>query len=72
MGAQAWPATRIVLAASRLATVLASVITSDTGLAAMSGNVFVPATVSGLPGDSVVNVTALITLNKTDLSGWAG
>jgi mRNA interferase MazF len=58
--------------ASRLATVLAAVITSNTALAAMPGNVFVPAAVSGLARDSVVNVTALITLNKTDLSDRVG
>ena len=52
---------------SRLNTTLAAVITSNTGLAAMPGNVFVPAIASGLPRDSVVNVTALITLDKTDL-----
>jgi mRNA interferase MazF len=38
----------------------------------MPGNVFVPAAVSGLPKDSVVNVTALVTLNKTDLEAPAG
>jgi mRNA interferase MazF len=53
--------------ASRLNTTLAVVITSSTGLAAMPGNVFVPATASGLPRDSVVNVTALVTLDKVDL-----
>jgi mRNA interferase MazF len=58
--------------ASRLATTLATVITSNTGLAAMPGNVFVPATSSGLPKDSVVNVTALITLDKTDLDDEIG
>jgi mRNA interferase MazF len=58
--------------ASRLATVLAVVITSNTALAAMPGNVFLPAAVSGLPRDSVVNVTALITLNKTDVSESVG
>lgn len=58
--------------ASRLATVLAAVITSNTALAAMPGNVFLPAAVSGLPRDSVVNVAALITLNKTDLSDLLG
>jgi mRNA interferase MazF len=57
--------------ASRLATVLAAVITSNTALATMPGNVFVPAT-SGLPRDSVVNVTALVTLNKADLTDWVG
>jgi mRNA interferase MazF len=58
--------------ASRLNTTLAAVITSNTGLAAMPGNVFLPATASGLPKDSVVNVTALVTLNKTDLAAETG
>lgn len=53
---------------SRLATVVAVVITSNTSLAAMPGNVFLPATATGLPRDSVVNVTAVVTLNKTDLT----
>ena len=58
--------------ASRLATVLAAVITSSTALAAMPGNTFLPAGATGLPRDSVVNVTALITLNKTDLTERTG
>jgi mRNA interferase MazF len=58
--------------ASRLGTTLAAVITSNTGLAAMPGNVFLPATSSGLPKDSVVNVTALVTLDRTDLDTEAG
>ena len=58
--------------ASRLNTTIAAVITSNTGLAAMPGNVFLPATSSGLPKDSVVNVTALITLDKTDLGEETG
>ena len=53
--------------ASRLATVVGTVITSNTGLAAMPGNVFLPAVATGLPRDSVVNVTALVTLNKEEL-----
>jgi mRNA interferase MazF len=57
---------------SRLATVLAVVITSNTDLAAMPGNVFLPSVASGLPRDSVVNVTALVTLDKTDLGIPAG
>lgn len=58
--------------ASRLNTTLAAVITSNTGLAAMPGNVFLPASSSGLPKDSVVNVTALVTLDKTDLDAETG
>ena len=57
---------------SRLSTVLAAVVTSNTALAAMPGNVFLPANVTGLPRDSVVNVTALVTLNKSDLTEHAG
>ncbi len=58
--------------ASRLATVLATVITSNTALAAMPGNVFLPAAGTGLPRDSVVNVTAVVTLNKSDLTDHVG
>jgi len=58
--------------ASRLATVLATVITSNTALASLPGNVFLPATATGLPRDSVVNVTAIVTLNKTDLTDRVG
>ena len=58
--------------ASRLNTAIAAVVTSNTTLAAMPGNVFVPATVSGLPKDSVVNLTALVTLGKTDLEPPVG
>jgi mRNA interferase MazF len=53
--------------ASRLNTTLVAVISSNTGLAAMPGNVFLPSIASGLPKDSVVNITALVTLDKTDL-----
>lgn len=58
--------------ASRLATTIAAVITSNTALAAMPGNVFLPAAVSGLPKDSAINVTALITLDKSDLGEPVG
>lgn len=57
---------------SQLATVLAAVVSSNTKLAAMPGNVFLPAAATGLPRDSVVNVTAVVTLNKTDLAEQAG
>lgn len=58
--------------ASRLNTTIAAVVSSNTTLAAMPGNVFLPAAVSGLPKDSVVNVTALVTLDKTDLDPPVG
>lgn len=57
---------------SRLATVVALVITSNTDLATMPGNVFLPAAAAGLPKDSVVNVTAVVILNRTDLSKQTG
>ena len=53
--------------ASGLSTVVVVVITSNVALAAMPGNVFLPAAASGLPRDSVVNVTAVVTLDKADL-----
>jgi mRNA interferase MazF len=58
--------------ASRLSTTVAAVITSNTRLAAMPGNVFIPAAATGLPRDSVVNVTALVTLGKTDIGSQVG
>jgi mRNA interferase MazF len=58
--------------ASRLHTTMAAVITSNTALAAIPGNVFIPAATCGLPRDSVVDVTALVTLDKADLDATAG
>ncbi len=52
---------------SRLATTIVAVLTSNTTLAAMPGNVFLPALATGLPKDSVANVTALATVDRHDL-----
>lgn len=52
---------------SRLGTVLAVVVTSTLAAATMPGNVRLPAIQTGLPRDSVVNVTQLLTLNRHDL-----
>ena len=57
---------------SRLPTVLAAVITSNTKFATMPGSVFLSAAVSGLPEDAVINVTALLTLDKEGLAGPVG
>ncbi|MCA2218664.1 type II toxin-antitoxin system PemK/MazF family toxin [Jidongwangia harbinensis] len=57
---------------SRLPTVLAAVVTSNTKAAALPGNVFLPAAMSGLPHDAVVNVAALITVDKAVLDGPVG
>lgn len=58
--------------ASKLATTLVAVITSNTALAAMPGSVFLPAVASGLPKDSVLNVTALVAIDKAGLDQPAG
>jgi mRNA interferase MazF len=57
---------------SRLSTTLIAVITSNTALATMPGNVFLPSVSSGLPKDSVLNVTALVTIDKADLGQPVG
>lgn len=57
---------------SRLGTAIAAVVTSNTDLAAMPGNVFLPASLTGLPRDSVVNVTALVTVDRSELGEPVG
>lgn len=52
---------------SRLATTIVAVLTSNTRLAAMPGNVFLPAFASGLPKDSVANLTQLVTVDRREL-----
>lgn len=64
---QSWPYN-----SSNLATVIVAVVTSNTALAAMPGNVFLPAAATRLPRDSVVNVTSIATLDKADLTEKAG
>jgi mRNA interferase MazF len=49
---------------SRLATIVAVVITSNLRLAAAPGNVLLSVDESGLPKDSVVNVSQIVTLDK--------
>ena len=53
---------------SRLATVVVAVISSNTSLAAYPGNVFLPSSATGLAKDSVVNVTALVTIDRDSLT----
>ncbi|PDW01387.1 type II toxin-antitoxin system PemK/MazF family toxin [Candidatus Chloroploca asiatica] len=57
---------------SRIATVIVAVITSNLRLAAAPGNVVLRARESGLPKDSVINVSQLITLDKTELDEQVG
>jgi mRNA interferase MazF len=53
---------------SRLRTVVIVAVTTNLRLAAMPGNVFLPATATGLPQDSVADVTQVATLDRADLS----
>jgi mRNA interferase MazF len=57
---------------SRIATVIAVVLTSNLRLLDAPGNVLLPATLSGLPKDSVANVSQLITLERDFLTKPAG
>ena len=52
---------------SRIATVIVVVLTSNLELARAPGNVLLPKSVTGLPKDSVANVSQLLTLDKEDL-----
>lgn len=53
--------------ASRISTVVVLPITSNTALARHPGNVFIPAPASGLPRDSVVNISQPMTVDRSDL-----
>ena len=57
---------------SRIRTVIAAAITSNTQLAAAPGNVTLPKRSVGLGRDSVVNVSQLVTLDKQFLTERAG
>jgi len=52
---------------SRIRTVIVVVITSNTQLAEAPGNVLLPRQASGLPKDSVANVSQILTLDKAFL-----
>lgn len=57
---------------SRIATVIAVVVTSNIKLAYAPGNVFLPHAVTGLPKDSVANVSQVITVDKDFLTELVG
>jgi mRNA interferase MazF len=57
---------------SRIRTVIAAVLTTNLRLAAAPGNVLVAADETGLPRDSVVNVSQIITVDKTFLTERVG
>jgi len=57
---------------SRIATVIVLVITSNTRLAEAPGNVFLPEKLTGLPKDSVANVSQIMTVDKGFLTEKIG
>ena len=57
---------------SKLRTVLCLVLTSNTRLLDAPGNVLLPARTSGLPKDSVANVTQIVTLDEDYLAERIG
>ena len=57
---------------SSLQTVIGMALTTNLRLAGAPGNVLLPATESGLPKDSVVNVTQILTVDKGLLTARAG
>lgn len=57
---------------SRLRTVIGVVLTSNLRLLEAPGNVLVPAKISGLPKDSVANVSQVITVDRDFLLELAG
>lgn len=57
---------------SRITTVIVAALTSNTDYAKIPGNVFISAKESGLPKDSVINVSQIATMDKADLEECAG
>ena len=53
-------------------TTLGIALTSNTRLVAVPGNVLLPTSKTGLPPDSVANVTQLVTLDESYLAERAG
>jgi len=57
---------------SKISTVIVVAITSNTLLAKAPGNVFLPFSSTGLPKDSVANVSQVITIDKSFLTEKVG
>jgi mRNA interferase MazF len=57
---------------SKLRTTTVVVLTTTAQLAGLPGNVTVPSDVSGLPSDSVVNVTQVATIDRAALEERIG
>jgi mRNA interferase MazF len=57
---------------SRLGTVIAVALTSNLRLVDAPGNVLLPAKATGLPKDSIANVSQLVTIDREFLTKVAG
>ncbi|MDI6736301.1 MAG: type II toxin-antitoxin system PemK/MazF family toxin [bacterium] len=57
---------------SRIATLIGVVITSNIKISQAPGNVFLPMKITGLPKDSVANVSQVITIDKSFLTERIG
>lgn len=57
---------------SRIATVVCVLVTSNVRLANVPGNVLISARATGLPRDSVANVSQIVTLDKDVLTDHVG
>lgn len=57
---------------SRIATVIVTVITSNLNLAQAPGNVLLPQKATGLPKDSVANISQVLTVDKRFLTEKIG
>ena len=57
---------------SRIATVVCVALTSNLKWANVPGNVLLPSSLTGLPKESVANVSQLMALDKTDLTERTG
>ncbi len=57
---------------SRIGTVICVLITSDLRYIKAPGNVFAPASMTGLARDTVINIAQVVTLDRRQLSERAG
>jgi len=57
---------------SRIASVVCVALTSNLKWATAPGNILLPSSATGLPKESVANVSQLVTLDKTDLTERTG
>lgn len=57
---------------SRIGTVVCVALTSNLKWSSAPGNVLLPDSATGLPKESVANVSQIVTLDKTDLTERSG